>query len=151
MGIKVSYLMSFRPIFGEQVLAGVKSHEVRKFLGRIEEGSWVLVYESTPVKAFTGIFQVGRVDIVDENRALELIRGFRGYSELDLPYIVGRKKLIVIEVRNPIRFYVPVTLDDVRRYFPSFRPPISYVRVKSGTLLCSVCEFVLRKGLYEET
>ncbi len=143
--------MSFKPIFGEQVLTGIKSHEVRKFLGRIEEGSWVLVYESTPVRAFTGIFQVGRADIVDEDCALELIRGFRGYSDLDLPYIVGRRKLVVIEVRNPTRFHVPVFLDEVRRYFPSFRPPMSYVRVKSGTLLCSVCEFVLRRGLYEET
>ncbi len=125
------FVMSLKPIFAEEILAGRKRFEMRKFFGAIPPGSIVLVYESSPVKAFTGEFKVKSCSIVTEEFLLRNAEAF-GVTDRDIPYILGRGKLLLVEVGEVVRYPRRVTLEEVRRYIPGYKPPISYRRVNKG-------------------
>jgi len=123
------YLLSIKPLFGEQILSGVKGYELRR-RGRFEPGSIMVLYESTPVRAVVGEFKAGRVFRVELGELLELLRRgeLRGCGEADVPYVLGARRVVVIEVVDPVRYPRPLSLAELRRLIPGFRPPMSYAR-----------------------
>jgi len=123
------YIMSIKPIFGEQILEGVKGYELRR-RGRVAPGSIVVLYESSPVKAVVGEFRVGRTFYASfEELARRIRRGeLRGCGEEDIPYIKGSGRVLVMEVLDPLRYPRAVSLAELRRAIPGFRPPVSSAR-----------------------
>ncbi|RLE96840.1 MAG: DNA-binding protein [Thermoprotei archaeon] len=123
------YLLSIKPVFGEQILSGVKGYELRR-RGRFEPGSIMVLYESSPVRAVVGEFKAGRVFRVELDELLGMLRRgeLRGCGEADVPYVLGARRVVVIEVVEPLRYPRPVTLAELRRLVPGFRPPVSYAR-----------------------
>lgn len=129
-------VMSFKPIYGEQILNREKDCEIRTYFGPLEPGDWVLVYESSPVKAFTGLFAVERVVVAGAREAIEWLRRScslfdeTNWAFVEEHYVGSRRRLIVIvvDIDRVLRLPRTVTLDEVRKVFPGYRPPMSYRR-----------------------
>lgn len=123
------YILSIKPVFGEQILSGAKGYELRR-RGRFEPGSAIVLYESSPVRAVVGEFRAGRVFRVELGELLEMLRRgeLRGCGEADVPYVLGARRAVVIEVVDPVRYPRPLGLAELRVLVPGFRPPLSYAR-----------------------
>ena len=115
--------MSFKPIFAYQVVRGVKKLELRKKVFNIERDSRVLVYASKPIKAIVGEFKVGRVIEGKVRDIWEYAKRVpdSGVDERDLPYIEGGRRVLAIEVLNPIEYRKIITINDIRTVIPKWR------------------------------
>lgn len=127
--------MSIKPKFGEHILAGEKKIELRKMFQPIMKGDRILLYFSSPVKALVGEFTAGEVysGAVEEVKRLVKKMGEVGVGEEDWLYVVGARRALAIEVVEPKRYPRIVSLEVLRRRIPGFMPPMSYLRLPSGS------------------
>ncbi|MCD6409419.1 MAG: ASCH domain-containing protein [Candidatus Verstraetearchaeota archaeon] len=128
-------LMSIKPRFGEQILAGVKKIELRRMFQPVVRGDRVILYFSSPVKALVGEFTAGEVysGAVEEVKRLVKKMGEVGVGEEDWLYVVGARRALAIEVMEPKRYPRMVPLEVLRRRIPGFMPPMSYLRLSNGS------------------
>ena len=137
VGTLARILMSFKPLYAEQILSRRKDCEIRTFFGPIESGDEVLVYESSPVKAFTGVFRVEGAVVARASEAIEFVRSScsmfdeENWRFVEEHYVGSRRRLvvIVIDLESVRRLRKPVTLEEIRSIVPAFRPPMSYSRI----------------------
>ncbi len=126
---KKIYLMSIRPKYAYRIFAGIKKFELRKWFGlKPEPGSTIVVYASGSVRAIIGEFTVGKVIFGDSTavwRKLSEISG-TGLGRDDYSYISGSRAAMALEVLNPRLYDHPITLNELRRIFPGFMPPLSF-------------------------
>lgn len=129
--------MSIKPIFAKQIYDKVKGYELRRKLFPIFEGDHIILYETAPVKSITGEFIAGEVKELNSDKVVNLIRKglLRGCNELDIPYVIGERKVLVIEVKSPRAFKCSLSLDDIKNIIKDFHPPRSYFVIKSKKLL----------------
>ncbi len=137
--------MSIKPKFGMDILRGVKKIELRGFVADIAPGDLVVLYLSSPVKAICGEFRVGRI-VFGLEEVKRFVHGYgdAGVGDEDWLYLIGRKKPMAIEVLNPIEYSVKVTLDDLRRLIPDFKPPLSYRIVRPDERLYGLIRGIRR-------
>jgi len=126
-------LMSIKPHFAEEILSGKKKFELRARVAPLNSGDLVIVYASSPVKSIIGVFRAGRIFIGNYEEIVDLLRNYprAGITEEDLKYIANRKReIIAVEVLAPRRLPRPITLSEIRKLIPGFRPPVSYMKLK---------------------
>ena len=130
--------MSFKPLYADQVLDGLKTCEIRTCFQELPSGSLVLIYASSPIKAFRGYIVVGETHHnVEYNVLQELIQRHECRIPRDNWLFVekhyrGKENLLFFTIKSRRKFSNPVGLEKVKKIYPSFRPPISYVRVSRG-------------------
>jgi len=137
-------LMSIKPIFARQIYSRFKAYELRRKLFMIAEGDHILLYETAPVKSITGKFIAGHVRELSSEEVVSLIkRGLlRGCNDLDVPYVIGKRKVLVIEVKSPKTFRRPLSLDLLRKRIKGFRPPRSYIVIRDSEFIEVINEWL---------
>jgi len=139
------YLISIRPVYAYQIFRATKRFELRRnVIGRIPEGSVMIVYASGNVRAIIGEFTVGKViegtaEQVWRKVLSEKNHGIRGDA---WHYIRGAQKAMALEVVNPVLYPRKVTLEEIRRIIPGWNPPLSYKVLREGEPLY---ELIIRK------
>lgn len=133
-------LMSIKPIFAKQIYNKLKGYELRKKLFSIHERDRIILYETFPVKSITGEFIAGEVKELFSSDVVNLIRKgvLKGCNELDIPYIIGKRKILVIEIKSPRIYKHLLSLDNIRRIVKGFHPPRSYVIVRDKKLIRAI-------------
>ena len=125
------YLMSIKPKFGKEILAGVKKYELRRLAGPlIEPGDRVFLHFTRPVAAVAGHFVAGVVFLAPVENLPRLLKelGDVGIGEEDLRYVEGARYAMLIEVKNRARCAKSVKPADV-----GLRPPPSSRRIDKRT------------------
>ncbi len=147
------FLMSIRPQYVRPIFARVKKYELRKISGapRIEEGDVVIVYASGNLKSIVGEFTAGRVieDLPEKVWAL-VHRPGTGVSRESWNYIRGARRAMAIEVRDPVPYPRPITLDEVRRIIPGWLPPFSYRELYTGDPFYELILRPVRGAIYKK-
>jgi Uncharacterized conserved protein len=122
-----AFLMSIKPKFGEEILAGVKRYELRRLAGPlVEPGDVVFLYFTRPVAAVAGYFTAGVVFLAPVENLPRLLAelGDVGVGEEDMKYAEGARLVMLIQVKDPVRCARPVRPGEA-----GLRPPPSYRRV----------------------
>ena len=144
------YLMSIKPQYARAIFSGRKKFELRKLVGvpPIEEGSIIVVYSSGKVKAIIGEFRAGRVLIATPERVWASVsRPGTGIGEDAWAYVRGARRAMAIEVRDPVLYPRPVTLEEIRRIIPGWMPPFSFRRLEEGDRILELLIRRLRESL----
>lgn len=142
------YLISIRPVYAYQIFRATKRFELRRnVIGRIPEGSVMIVYASGNVRAIIGEFTVGKViegtaEQVWRQVLSEKNHGIRGDA---WRYIKGAEKAMALEVVNPVLYPRKVTLEEIRRIIPGWNPPLSYKALREGEPLYELVVKKLRR------
>ncbi len=129
------FVMSFKPIYAFKIIEGVKDCEVRTYFGDLAPDDVVLIYASSPTKAFIGEFVVNEVFTGYINDVIEYLSNYCLMFDEDNwrfvreHYVGSRRRLVVIHVGEVTRYSQPVPLSSVRSVIPNFMPPMSYVKV----------------------
>jgi len=144
---RLTILMSIKPRFAEKILKGEKKFELRRYIFPIPEHSRIIVYASSPIKAILGEFESGRVFKASPEAVWRFVNTFpdAGIEEEDWNYIRGARYALAIEVLNPVYYDTPIPLEIIRRYIPSFVPPMSYQIVRPGSPLAQVLKHLIKK------
>ncbi len=119
--------LSLHPRFADAVFAGEKRVELRRTRPRIEAGSRVLVYASSPVSSLVGAFVVESVLEMPPSRLWEQIGRCAGLTRTEFRrYFIGAKLGYGIVIREAHAFDQFVPLDTLRSSDRQFRPPQCY-------------------------
>ncbi len=145
LGFEDMYLMSIRPKYAREIIAGRKRFELRKLSGvpPIEEGAVIVMYVSGDVKSIVGEFRAARVI----RGTPELVWGVAsqpgsGVGDDAWQYIRGARRAMAIEVGERYVYERRITLEEIRRVIPGWQPPFSYRRIGEGEPLY---ELVIRR------
>ncbi len=140
------YLLSIKPWFAEQIYKGVKKYELRRKVGGLKPNSYLIIYESAPVKAVTGVVKVGNIKVLSprEVEALVLAGKLEGCSEEDLKYVTGHRPVLVIEIVEHMKLKRALKLEELRTIANGFKPPLSYIRVDGKERYAKLIEEVFR-------
>ncbi len=140
------FLMAFKPIYAFEIIRGVKKCEVRTYMGQIPQGSLVLIYASSPLKAVIGCFKAGKSFVISPSpNILSTIHALCG----DLPsdneefilehYASGTRRVLILEIENPIPFQREVSIWELKSL--GIKIPVSYLRITKER-----CIEILRRG-----
>lgn len=125
------YLISILPLYAHRILTGKKKMELRRYFGlKPGSGSIFVIYASGSTRAIVGEFKAGEVYVgKPEEIARIALSGETGVFKSDLKYIRGSKIAIGIEIKEVKVYKRPVKLEELRRIFPGFQPPLSFRRI----------------------
>src|SRR6266567_763223 len=83
--MSTSAIISIKPVYANQILAGTKTIELRKSAMGLTENDVILVYSSAPEQRFSFWFRIGRVESLPVRKMWDLNEkqlgiGFEDYS-----------------------------------------------------------------------
>ena len=121
-------VLSIKPEYSAKIVTGKKTVELRRrFSPRVQAGTIVLIYASSPTRALTGIARI--VDVLHAPTSL-IWKKYRddaciGRSEFD-SYFAGTETGFVIKLRGARPLRRVLELRELRERF-SFEPPQSFL------------------------
>lgn len=121
-------LLSVHPYFVEEVLTGRKTVELRKRAPKCQPGDWIAVYSTTPEKQLVGLVEIESITIGEPKRLWHIIGAKSGVTHLQYnQYFADARLAVGIAIGNPKRLEKPVSLDVLRKEWPGFHPPQSFI------------------------
>ena len=118
----ISVLMSIKPIYAQQIMAGTKKFEFRRTIFK-RDVETIIVYAASPIQKILGRVSVRKVHIGTPRWIWERCKLAAGISRDEFfRYFHGKKNAYAIEVYNPITDGYPLPLSSVH----CRRPPQSF-------------------------
>jgi predicted transcriptional regulator len=120
--------LSIKPRFATEILEGRKTVELRRTRPRgARDGSVVVVYASSPLRAVIGTFEVDKVVSACPDSLWDQVADRAGLSREEYDaYFDGAHEAVAIFVRSSDRACTPYSLDAIRLECPSFHPPQAF-------------------------
>lgn len=132
MSDPAALVLSIQPKYVEYIRRGIKTYELRRVAPNVVRGDHVLVYASSPIKAFVGMFRVESVSTMPPSDLWRLIEESACVSKQEYDdYFRGASRATGIAIGSHHWFKRPMTLRDIRVQLPSFQPPQSYRYVEN--------------------
>lgn len=118
-------LLSVRPRHAEAILDGRKTVEVRRQPVRIEPGSPLVIYATSPTRAIVGLASVESTVRVSAEQGWDVHHAAMAIGRDELDRYLDGKPGSFLRLGQVTRLETPLPLDDLRNGHP-FRPPRSY-------------------------
>lgn len=120
-------MLSVRPRYAEMLLSGEKTVELRRVRPRIGPGDFILLYASSPQCRVVGVCRVVRILAGAPGALWGEIGQLAAVSRPEYNrYFKDARRAIAIVVERPLRMSGELTLRDLRKHAPGFRPPRSF-------------------------
>lgn len=128
-------VLSIKPEFVRRILDGSKRVELRRVAPRAHDGQPVLIYCSSPVKAFVAQAVVERIETGSRSATWTLVRDVAGVSRAEYrTYFKGAERAVGIWLSNVSPLPDAISLPMIRKRWPWFTAPQSYAFVQASFL-----------------
>jgi len=109
------WVFPIRPEYACGILKGVKKYELRGRRLGVKEGSIIVVYATSPIKAILGEFTAGKIIKDTPSEVWSKVgKPEYGVTKESYQYIEKGKYAVAIEVTNPRCYAKPVTLGEIK-------------------------------------
>lgn len=134
--IEHKYLfIAVKPEYANKLISGHKDIELRKMRPHVQQGDYVIIYASAPVKAVLGF---GKIKTIIESNPSNLWEKYSSRLGINrqsyFSYYDGYHKAIGIEF-DMIKPVTPIGLEDLRKVDPNFQPPQIYRYVTNDDII----------------
>lgn len=120
----MNILLSIKPIYVDEILAGKKIFEFRKSIFKKKDISKVFIYSSSPVKKIVASFEIARIIADSPKNLWNKCQKYGGISENDFfEYFKNSDIGYAIEITNLNEFSEPINPYKLKK---NFKPPQSY-------------------------
>lgn len=125
--------LAIKPRYARDILSGAKTVELRRTRPRdLREGSLVVLYASSPVRAVLGTAEVERIVTTAPIELWPLVASQSRINRAEFDhYFVGADEATGIFVRAPAPTPSPYRLDEIRQDWPGFHPPQAFRYLRS--------------------
>lgn len=120
--------LSVKPKYAKAILSGRKTVELRRTRPQeLRQGSLIVLYASSPVKAVLGTAHVESIVATSPESLWSLVKNSAGVTreEFDL-YFRGAAEAVGIFIESPATAPAPYELSAIRRDWPDFHPPQAF-------------------------
>ena len=133
MADATALLISLRPRFANDILAGEKRVELRRIRPRISRGDIIVIYASLPVGAIVGFARVLHVTAGAPSLLWKSVGAVSGLRKGEFSeYFRGSSEGFAIHLGTTRRREDPLTLTTLRKKIPGFSPPQCYKYLRPG-------------------
>jgi predicted transcriptional regulator len=121
-------VLSIKPRYSDKIVTGQKTVELRRrFSAQVGIGTLVLIYETSPIRALTGVAEIadvltGSPNIIWKEFSDEACIARKDFDD----YFAGTKQGVAIRLRGARRLTRALELKELRERF-SFAPPQSFI------------------------
>ena len=120
-------LLSIRPRYVAQIIAGEKTVELRRTRPRVPQGTRVLIYSTTPVQAIVAQTEIVQVLTGAPRQLWRKVGGSSGVTRTELlEYLANKDEAYALILGRVQALPRPIGLEEVRKRWPSFRAPQSF-------------------------
>ena len=121
-------LLSIKPQYAKKIFDGSKTVELRRIKPKhLKDGDLILVYESAPVKALVGAFEVEKVIEDSIGRLWKKVENKSAISRDEYDsYFEGASTGVGIFVRDVWKLPSPISLENLKQEPYLFTPPQSF-------------------------
>ena len=124
---KGTLMLSLKPEYAVMLLSGKKTVELRRVRPRVEPGDVVLLYATLPECRIVGFCHVTEVILAVPTALWSDVGSASGVSRVDFDrYFEGAQIAVGIVMERPTRITERLSLKELRRLVPGFRPPQSF-------------------------
>jgi predicted transcriptional regulator len=116
-------ILSIKPIYANQILAGEKTIELRKSSMGLSKGDIILVYSSSPEQRFHFWFQIQKIEKLPVNKMWQ-----KHYKHLGIDYesyesyFKDTHEAVGLHI-GKIQPFLPIPLREAEKLIPGFVPP----------------------------
>jgi len=131
------YMISLKEEYFKRIIDGIKPFEFRKvFASSLDEPFMCAIYVSSPVQAIQGMVHFDKPISGSTEEILELAKR-SNYPFIDSvkDYLKGKDTAYALPINKSEVFRKPITLREIRRVYPSFRPPQSFYCLENQKFL----------------
>ena len=129
-------IISLKPTYGELILSGDKTVELRNRVVRVDPGTKVWIYVTHPA---SHIVAVADVELVVHDKPSVIWSRFGKRICIDKDrfdsYVGSRNCVSALVLSSVTKLADPITLDGIRRKVRSFHPPQFYAYLAPGSRL----------------
>jgi predicted transcriptional regulator len=130
-------LLSIRPQYADAIFRGEKLFELRRRRPRMQPGDRVIVYSSSPRKALVGCFTSPRIVACSLPDLWDVVGSSAGVTKTEFDqYFDGLSSGVAIAISAPVPLKNPIPLSGLRRLWPHFQPPQSFLYLPDRLLDC---------------
>lgn len=118
--------IAVKPKYANKLISGQKDIELRKMKPHVQQGDYVIIYASAPVKAVIGFGKVKNIIVCSPNEMWTKYSIRLGImQQVFNSYYANHKKAIGIEFEmiKPIK---PIELEELKKVDANFHPPQIY-------------------------
>lgn len=127
--------IAVKPEYANKLISGQKDIELRKTKPHVQQGDYVIIYASAPVKAVIGFGKVKGIIDCNPNNLWERFANRLGINKQSyFSYYDGYQKAVGIEF-DMIKPVSPIGLEELRRVDPKFQPPQIYRYVTNDDIV----------------
>ena len=124
---KRALFISVKPEYAGRILEGSKRVELRRTLPRVEPNDEVLIYSSSPQMELVARARIGSVETASPTSMWTRVRDDAGVTRAEYrAYFSGASKAVAIWLTDVTPLSKPVSLRELRKKWPGFRPPQGY-------------------------
>lgn len=127
------WILSIRSVHSERIFNRKKLYELRRRLPKTPVGR-VFIYE-TGGHGVVGCFDVGRIINLPVNELWRNVGEDATAKERFFSYFENVERGNAIEIKSPVRFRRPITVQEIRNKGIAFSAPMSFKIVECGTPL----------------
>jgi predicted transcriptional regulator len=125
-------LLSVRPTFVRRILEGTKTVELRRVRPNVAAGQQVLIYSSSPTMALLASAVVERLETASPASLWNHVAHAAGVSRSEYDsYFRDAERAVGLWLTDVSAFKRAIPLNELRKRWPSFRPPQSYCFVRA--------------------
>lgn len=121
-------IFSIRPYHANNIFSGKKTVELRRIRPKkLQRGSVVIVYVSSPQRVLRGAFKVAHVIQKPVNELWRLVQNKASVTQGEFyKYYKGSDLGVAIFISQALYFSKPIKLQELRRQVQDFNPPQSF-------------------------
>ena len=127
-------IISLKPNYGDLILSGDKTVELRNRVVRVTPGTKIWIYVTHPA---SHIVAMANVELVVHNRPSVIWSRFGKEICIDKDrfdsYVGGRNCVSALVLSSVTKLDEPITLDGIRRKVRTFHPPQFYTYLSPGS------------------
>lgn len=118
--------IAVKPKYANKLISGQKDIELRKMKPHVQQGDYVIIYASAPIKAVIGFGKVKKIIVCSPNEMWAKHSTRLGIKQQEFDsYYANHKKAIGIEFEM-IKPITPIGLEELKKVDPNFHPPQIY-------------------------
>jgi predicted transcriptional regulator len=126
-------ILSIKPIYANQILAGTKTIELRKAPMGLTSGDVILVYSSAPEQRLTFWFQIKAVEILTVEEMWNRHQAKLGIDHEDYCSYFSELDLAVGFHVGKLNKLSPISLREIEEVVPGFVPPQGLIWVRDDS------------------
>ncbi len=118
--------ISVKPEYAKKLVSGQKDIELRKIKPHVQQGDYVIIYASAPIKAILGMGKIKSIIECSPSFLWENYSERLGITRTNyFSYYDGHQKSVGIELEM-IKPIIPIELVELKQIDPNFHPPQIY-------------------------